>query len=89
MSEGWKNGYWELFKCPLCGSTKYVEVRVQRPNGMWYTTAFYQCFHCTVMFRDPVLFTKCDSSPGPIAHMRPVFNVARRSPGSDEGDGTT
>jgi hypothetical protein len=56
---GWKNGYWELFKCPLCGSSKYVEVRVQRPSGHWYTTAFYQCFSCSVMFRDPVLFSKC------------------------------
>lgn len=59
MSHGWKDGYWELFRCPLCGSDKYVEVRVQRPSGHWYTTAFYQCFGCSVMFRDPVLFARC------------------------------
>ena len=59
MSEGWKNGCWELFECPLCGSRKYVEVCVQRPSGLWYTTPFYQCFSCSVMFRDPVLFTRC------------------------------
>ena len=59
MSQGWKNGYWALFECPLCGSKKYVEVRVQRPSGYWYTTPFYQCFTCSVMFRDPVLFTRC------------------------------
>jgi hypothetical protein len=46
----------------VCGSNKYVEVRVQRPGGNWYTTPFYQCFHCTVMFKDPISFTKCDSS---------------------------
>lgn len=59
MSQGWRNGYWETFTCPLCTSKKYVEVRVQRPSGHWYTTPFYECFSCSVMFRDPVLFTKC------------------------------
>jgi transcription elongation factor Elf1 len=59
MSEGWKNGYWALFKCPLCGSTKYVEVRAKKPNGHWYTTDFYECVHCTVMFHDPVSFARC------------------------------
>lgn len=74
MSQGWdKQGHWELFKCPLCGSTKYVEVRVQRPGGNWYTTPFYKCFRCTAMFTDPLLFTRSDSSLGPGAecHMRP------------------
>jgi hypothetical protein len=61
MSEGWKNGYWEAFKCPLCRSTKYVEMRVQRPGGKWYTTPFYKCFHCSVMFHDPQLFSRCSS----------------------------
>ena len=59
MPNGWKDGYWELFKCPLCDGRKYVEVRVQKPNGHWYRTEFFQCFTCSVMFRDPVLFSKC------------------------------
>ena len=59
MSEGWKNGRWAAFKCPLCGSGQYVEVRVQKPNGHWYKTEFLQCAHCSVMFRDPVMFTQC------------------------------
>jgi hypothetical protein len=62
MSEGWSNGRWTLFKCPLCGSRSYVQVRVQRSNGEWYTTEFFQCFDCSVMFKDPVLFSRCDSS---------------------------
>jgi len=57
MSEGWKNGRFELFKCPLCGDERYVEVRVQRPGGQWYVTPFLQCVGCTVMFRDPVRFS--------------------------------
>jgi hypothetical protein len=55
---GWKNGRWELFRCPLCASEHYVEVRVQKPSGVWYTTAFYECLGCSVMFRDPVLFAR-------------------------------
>ena len=39
--EGWENGRWTRFKCPLCGSTSYVQVRVQKPNGDWYLTEFF------------------------------------------------
>jgi hypothetical protein len=59
MSEGWKNGRYTAFRCPLCASRKYVPVVVQKSNGHWYTTDFFQCFHCTVMFRDPISFTFC------------------------------
>jgi hypothetical protein len=48
VSEGWKNGRWTLFKCPLCGSESYVQVRVQKPIGDWYLTEFFQCFDCSV-----------------------------------------
>ena len=57
-SMDWQGGIYPNFKCPLCGSHKYVEVRVRLRSGNWHTTEFYQCFHCTVMFRDPVLFTR-------------------------------
>ena len=60
--EGWENGRWTRFKCPLCGSTSYVQVRVQKPNGDWYLTEFFQCFDCSVMFKAPQLFSRCDSS---------------------------
>jgi hypothetical protein len=59
MSQGWENGTFSAFRCPLCGSTQYVEVRVRKPSGHWYVTEFYKCFHCSVMFKDPVLFTQC------------------------------
>ena len=60
MSQGWKNGQFELFRCPLCGSRQYVPVTVQKPNGHWYQTEFFQCVWCSVMFRDPVSFTRCE-----------------------------
>lgn len=79
----WRNGYWSLFVCPLCGSKKYVQIRVQKPSGHWYTTPFYQCFTCSVMFRDPVLFTKCEvdmlneeRTPGGAHNMAP-FRMER------------
>jgi hypothetical protein len=83
----WKNGYWELFKCPLCGSAKYVEVRVQRPSGHWYTTAFYQCFGCSTMFRDPVLFTKCKVDTANV-ELRPTAVYAIRPGNDDKPDST-
>jgi transcription elongation factor Elf1 len=44
MDDAWRRGIYTRFKCPLCGSRKYVQVRVQKPNGNWYVTEFYQCF---------------------------------------------
>src|SRR6476660_3352811 len=73
MSEGWKDGRFELFKCPLCGDSRYVEVRVQRPGGQWYVTPFLQCVGCTVMFRDPVSFSGSRVPNDPkTGGMRPI-----------------
>lgn len=66
----WRHGMYQLFKCPLCGSKEYVQVQVRKQDGNWYLTEFYQCFHCTVMFHDPVLFTQQNSS-SPNAHRGP------------------
>jgi len=41
----------------VCGALKYVRVRVKRADGSWYTTEFYRCFGCSVMFTDPELFS--------------------------------
>lgn len=57
MSEGWKDGRFGLFRCPVCGDRSYVPVRVQRPGGNWYQTPFFQCVGCTTMFMDPVCFS--------------------------------
>lgn len=43
----WVSGW----RCPLCNSTAYAEVIVERPNGAQYRTEFYECLRCTVMFR--------------------------------------
>jgi hypothetical protein len=73
MTDYWSNGHFKLFRCPLCGDGRYVEVRVQRPSGNWYVTPFLQCVGCTVMFRDPVSFSgsRVPNDPG-TADMRPA-----------------
>jgi len=81
MSDGWKDGYWKLFACPLCGGTKYVQVRVQRPSGHWYVTEFYECLSCSVMFRDPILFTKCEAdTANDELRLTSVYALAPRRP---------
>lgn len=48
----------DYFRCPLCKSVSFERVRVPRPNGSTYLTAFYSCAICTVMFLDPLAFTR-------------------------------
>jgi hypothetical protein len=45
-------------RCPICLTTEYVVVVVRKPTGGHYTTEFYQCSGCTVMFRDPYEFVR-------------------------------
>jgi hypothetical protein len=72
MSDGWKNGRFELFRCRICGDREYVEVRVQRPSGNWYVTSFFQCVGCTAMFRDPISFSGTrPRNDSKTAEMRP------------------
>lgn len=72
MNKGlWDGDRFTEFKCPLCGTDGYVRIRVQRPNGHWYVTNFYQCFGCSVMFTDPVAFTRQRQlirDPRPLTH---------------------
>ena len=55
----WEEDIYGKFICPLCKSDRYVRVKVQKPNGHWYTTEFYKCFGCSVMFADARDFSNC------------------------------
>ena len=46
------------WRCPLCNATSYDRVQVNRPSGNTYTTEFYECSGCAVMFRHPARFTR-------------------------------
>jgi hypothetical protein len=48
-----KNG-----RCPICLKANYASVVVRKPSGGHYTTEFYECSGCSVMFRDPHEFIR-------------------------------
>lgn len=74
------------FKCPLCGTDGYTRVIVKKPNGHWYTTEFYHCFGCSVMFTDPVKFTQQRQivSNGPVFYGRYGGTIAANAGSEDE-----
>lgn len=50
-----------LFKCRLCGNTKYKGVYGDSsliPLGGTQYPISYQCSNCSIMFKDPEKFTK-------------------------------
>jgi hypothetical protein len=48
----------DFFRCPLCKSVSCERVIVRRADGTNYLTSFYACTTCTVMFLDPLAFTR-------------------------------
>lgn len=46
------------FVCPLCASPQAHRVVVRRHDGRDYTTSFYNCSGCTVMFLDVERFAE-------------------------------
>jgi hypothetical protein len=48
----------DYFRCPNCKGVNYQRVTVKRPNGTTYMTQFFACTICTVMFLDPLAFTR-------------------------------
>jgi hypothetical protein len=59
------------FRCPLCGSTAYDYVHVRRADGAILQTQAYQCGGCSVMFKDPKLFTEQKQVEGVVRHGLP------------------
>ena len=46
------------FVCPLCASQQAHRVVVRRQNGQDYSTSFFNCSGCTVMFLDVERFAR-------------------------------
>lgn len=46
------------FKCPMCDSTSYSVVQVKRPDGHYRDTTLFKCSRCSVVFHDPIAFTR-------------------------------
>ena len=46
------------FRCPLCRSVKYERIVVKGRTGSSFVTEFFRCGTCTVMFTNPLAFTR-------------------------------
>lgn len=47
------------FRCPICRCRQYEQHVVETPKGQ-KATGFHVCCGCSVVFRDPELFTRFD-----------------------------
>ena len=50
---GRTTGQW---RCRICSFDRWHIVTVKRKNGALYTTSFYSCSRCSVMFLNPEQF---------------------------------
>ena len=48
----------DYFRCSNCHSTGCQRVVVRKPNGTLYETIFFSCSICTLVFLDPLAFTR-------------------------------
>jgi hypothetical protein len=46
------------FQCPLCGSNNCKFVTFERKNGTRYVSELFQCAGCSVLFADPLAFSR-------------------------------
>lgn len=48
----------DYFRCPLCRSVTCERLVIKRANKPPYVTPFFHCTTCTVVFLDPLAFTR-------------------------------
>lgn len=68
-------GQW---RCRICGFDRYHQVSVLRRDGSRYTTSFYACSGCSVMFLNPAHWSADSSAPANIEAPPTVVTVLRR-----------
>src|SRR6202023_4093938 len=75
---GRTTGQW---RCRICSFDRWHIVTVKRKNGALYTTAFYACSRCSVMFLNPEQFSAFGDA-APNVEMPTVISLpARRKSG--------
>jgi hypothetical protein len=71
---GRTTGQW---RCRVCGFDRWHVVSVKRKTGALYTTSFYACSGCSVMFLNPEQFSAfADSAPN--VEMPTVISLSAR-----------
>jgi hypothetical protein len=69
------SGQW---RCRICDFNRYHQVSVPRKNGIRYTTSFYACSHCSVMFLNPAQWNIYSSAPANVEGPPDVVTPMRR-----------
>ena len=77
---GRTTGQW---RCRICSFERWHIVTVKRKNGALYTTAFYACSRCSVMFLNPEQFSAFGDA-APNVEMPTIISLpARRREGGE------
>ena len=71
---GRTTGQW---RCRICGFERYHVVTVKRRSGALYTTSFYACSGCSVMFLNPEQFNAFGDA-APNVEMPTVISLPAR-----------
>jgi hypothetical protein len=61
---GRTTGQW---RCRICSFDRWHIVTVKRKNGALYTTSFYACPQCSVMFLNPEQFNAFGDAASNVA----------------------
>ena len=72
---GRTTGQW---RCRICGFDRWHVVTVKRQTGALYTTSFYACSGCSVMFLNPEQFNSLGDAAPNVEMPRVVSLAARR-----------
>ena len=75
MRVGRSTGQW---RCRICAFERWHVVTVKRRDGALYTTSFYACSGCSVMFLNPDQFNVLGDAPPNIELPTVVPLRARR-----------
>jgi len=51
------------FRCRICACESFEQVTVRRPDGTLYRSALLACSGCSIVFTDPVRFSRPADSP--------------------------
>lgn len=71
---GRTTGQW---RCRICSFDRWHVVTVKRRNGALYTTSFYACSGCSVMFLNPEQFSAFGDA-APNVEMATVVGLPQR-----------
>ena len=72
------------FRCRVCASESFEQVTVRRPDGSLYRSALLACSGCSIVFTDPVRFSRPTDSP--LSTASPLRWESRRSSARRERD---